>query len=208
MLDEGGFDLWADGYDRIVELGETSKKYPFAAYKDVLNDVYRLIKRTNSNCSILDVGFGTGALTKKLYDDGYWVTGIDFSKKMIEIARAKMPDAELFQCDFSNGLPQEIMRMKFDFIISTYAIHHLDDKQKIMIISQMIEILNSNGWIVFGDVLTETAEDMAKVKEKDHDLWDEEEYYLVAENVRTWFPACKVEFTAKSYCSGVLTITK
>lgn len=207
MLDDKGFDVWADGYDRSVELGATSKRYPFVAYGDVLNEVYRLIRQTNCRGSILDIGCGTGVLTKKLYDAGYLVTGVDFSNKMIQTAREKMPHAELFQSDFSEGLPQEISGMKFDFIISTYAMHHLDDKQKVVMISQMLAALNSGGRIIFGDVMTETVKGMMEAKEKDHDLWDEEECYLVAENIRAWFPACKVEFIAKSYCSGVLTIT-
>jgi hypothetical protein len=83
----------------------------------------------------------------------------------------------LFQCDFSKGLPKRYDD-EVDFIISTYAItiwminknyDHQPD----------IEILNSNGWIVFGDVLTELRK-ICKGKRKDHDLWDEEEYYLVA----------------------------
>jgi len=208
MLDEKGFDLWANGYDQSVKLGEISKRYPFVAYREVLNEVYRLIKQTNSKGNILDIGFGTGILTKKLYDDGYLITGIDFSKKMIEIAEKKMPDAKLFQSDFLDGLPPEIMGMNFDFIISTYAIHHLDDKQKIMILKQMLNTLTANGRIIFGDVMTETVRDMAKLKKKDYDIWDEDEYYLVAENVQIWFPECTVEFMAKSYCSGVLVITK
>lgn len=48
MLDEKGFDLWANGYDQSVKLGEISKRYPFVAYREVLNEVYRLIKQTNS----------------------------------------------------------------------------------------------------------------------------------------------------------------
>ena len=208
MLDDRGFDLWADGYDQSVELSEKSNEYPFAAYKAVLNEVYRVVKQTKSNGCILDIGFGTGVLTKKLYADGYLITGVDFSNKMIEIARAKMPNATLLLCDYSGGLPKEVTEMKFDFIISTYAIHHLDDNQKISIIKQMVNALTLEGCIIFGDVLTETVKDMAKVKEKDHTLWDDEEYYLIAENVRAWFPEYKVGFTAKSYCSGVLTIKR
>ena len=50
---------------------------------------------------ILDIGFGTAVLTAKLYQDGYTITGIDFSKRMIEIAQQKMPGARLIQYDFA-----------------------------------------------------------------------------------------------------------
>ena len=32
MLNEQGFDLWADGYDRSVGLSEEDGSYPFAGY--------------------------------------------------------------------------------------------------------------------------------------------------------------------------------
>jgi ubiquinone/menaquinone biosynthesis C-methylase UbiE len=38
----------------------------------------------------LDIGFGTGVLTKKLYDAGYEIYGVDFSDKMLEIAKYRL----------------------------------------------------------------------------------------------------------------------
>ena len=82
MLNAKGFDLWADGYDRSVQLSEASDEYPFAGYKDVLNAVYRAV-HARAHASVLDLGFGTGVLTAKLYAEGYAVSGVDFSPRMI-----------------------------------------------------------------------------------------------------------------------------
>lgn len=125
MLDNKGFDLWADGYDKSVQLSEENNEYSFAGYKDVLNYVYNIVKEKTG--SLLDIGFGTGVLTKRLYDEGYIITGIDFSQGMIEIAKEKMPNANLICYDFTRGLPDELKKESFDWIISTYAIHHLND---------------------------------------------------------------------------------
>ena len=38
---------------------------------------------------VLDAGCGTGYLSKKLHDQGARVIGVDFSERMIEIARTK-----------------------------------------------------------------------------------------------------------------------
>lgn len=103
---------------------------PFAGYKDVLNSIYNQV-RQKENSEVLDIGFDTGILTSQLYYAGCSITGIDFSIKMIEIANQKMPNAKLINWDFSKGLPEEIKNHHFDFIISTYAIHHLSDKEKI-----------------------------------------------------------------------------
>ena len=107
MLDNKGFDLWADGYDESVHLCEENNEYPFAGYKDVLGTIYNMVHK-KEKAKILDIGFGTGVLTKKLYDDGYEIYGIDFSEKMIEIAKEKMPLAKLVQYDFSKGFPEEL----------------------------------------------------------------------------------------------------
>ncbi len=84
---------------------------------------------------VLDIGFGTGVLTHKLYENGHQVDGIDFSGEMIAIAQTKMPRANLIEWDISNGLPDEMLSMKYDAIVSTYALHHLTDEAKIDIYS-------------------------------------------------------------------------
>ncbi|MDI9442507.1 MAG: class I SAM-dependent methyltransferase [Firmicutes bacterium] len=203
MLDQKGFDLWADRYDEDVQLSEESDEYPFAAYKDVLNTVYNIVRQKVG--SVLDIGFGTGDLTRRLYEDGYNVTGIDFSVRMLEIAREKMPQAHLIQWDFSKGLPPEV-RSSFDWIISTYAIHHLTADEKKAFISQLMQHLNPGGAVVFGDVAFQTRAKLADARRRHEDLWDDEEDYLVADEIAAAFPHLQVEFITKSYCSGVLVI--
>lgn len=85
MLNNKGFDLWADDYDKSVNISEENNEYPFAGYKDVLNYIYNQVREQNGS-NVLDIGFGTGILTTKLYNDGYSITGIDFSNNMIDIA--------------------------------------------------------------------------------------------------------------------------
>jgi len=36
MLDNEGFDLWANNYDKTVNLSEEANTYPFCGYKNVL----------------------------------------------------------------------------------------------------------------------------------------------------------------------------
>lgn len=40
MLDNKGFDLWVDGYDKSVNISEENNEYLFVGYKDVLNYIY------------------------------------------------------------------------------------------------------------------------------------------------------------------------
>lgn len=207
MLDSKGFDLWSDNYDSQVEISDEENVYPFAGYKRVLGTVYENIRKQNPK-NILDIGFGTGILAKKLYDDGYNIYGIDFSNEMLKKAKQKMPNAELLQFDFTDGLPKEFEQKQFDVILSTYAIHHINDEAKKSYILKLLKSLNPKGILIFGDVAFETEKDMEAARKKDYEEWDDEEYYLIAERFNLWFPHLKTDFIKISYCSGVFTIYK
>ena len=71
---------------------------------------------------------------------------------MIDIAKKKMPKATLINWDFSKGIPDEIKNTRFDYIISTYAIHHLTNKEKVGFIELLIDLLNENRKVLIGDI--------------------------------------------------------
>ena len=66
--------------------------------------------------TVLDAGCGTGYLSKKLRDQGARVTGIDFSERMIEIARTQNPDMD-FRVDSCSELVT-IDDEHFDMVIA------------------------------------------------------------------------------------------
>ena len=205
MLDNKGFDLWADGYDKAVGLSDGENTYPFAGYKDVLGQIYREIME-KPGATVLDIGFGTGTLTTKLYENGCTVYGQDFSARMIELASAKMPEARLFQGDIANGLVVPLLLHRYDFIVATYSLHHLTDEQKTVFLRILLEQLNENGQILIGDVAFETREDLEKCRLEAGDEWDDEEVYFVADEMRKVFP--DLEFTKVSYCAGILRLAQ
>ena len=206
MLDSKGFNMWADGYDMSVNLCEEDNEYPFAGYKNVLNRIYSGIHK-KINGKILDIGFGTGVLTQKLYHDGYEIFGVDFSDRMIEIAKEKMPNATLIQYDFSNGMPEILLDNKYDYIISTYAIHHLTTDNKIHFINQLLKCLKESGVVLIGDVAFETQKQQNICREKSGDGWDNDEIYIVFDDLKQYFPPDKIMFQQISDCAGVITFT-
>lgn len=126
---------------------------------------------------------------------------------MIEIAKQKMPNANFINCDFSKGLPEEIKNHRFDFIISTYTIHHLTEKEKINFINSLSSLLNENGKILLGDVSFETRIDLEKNKERYKELWDNDEIYFVAEEIMENINREYLcEYTKISHCAGIITI--
>ena len=104
------------------------------------------------------------------------------------------------------GYPQELADKKFDAVICTYAIHHLTLEQKIALLQQLLAHLNPGGQILLGDVAFETQQDLEECRTKDADAWDDEEIYLVADEIRQFFP--DTQFEQISYCAGVVTIQK
>ena len=203
MFDNKDFDLWADGYDKSVNLSDDNNEYPFAGYKDLLNIIYNRVRGKDKG-RILDIGIGTGTLSNKLYRDGYSIYGVDFSERMIEIAKEKMPSAQLYQYDFSKGLPSELDNIKFDYIISTYALHHLDDKEKVEFINKLTGYLNDDGEIIIGDIAFETREKLETCKLRNGDGWDDEEYYIVYDEIKDKFETVNISFIPIHHCAGIL----
>jgi putative AdoMet-dependent methyltransferase len=205
MLDSKGFDLWADGYDKAVGLSDEENAYPFAGYKEILGRIYQIIME-KPGATVLDVGFGTGTLTAKLYENGCTIYGQDFSPRMVELASAKMPEAHLFQGDIINGLVVPLLLQRYDFIVATYSLHHLTDEQKKVSLRLMLEQLNENGQILIGDVAFRTRDELEKCRQETGDLWDDEEIYFVADEMRKEFPG--LTYTKVSHCAGILHLAK
>ena len=204
MLDHKGFDLWADGYDLDVGLSEEENAYPFAGYKKVLNGIYRTVME--KRCAVvLDLGFGTGMLTAKLYENGCTVYGQDFSGRMVELASAKMPDAHLYQGDFSQGLTEALRNLRYDFIVATYSLHHLTDAQKTDLLRDLMDRLTEGGKILIGDVAFQTREELEHCRREAGDEWDDEEFYFIIDDMRREFP--NLDYQPVSFCSGILTIS-
>ena len=70
--------------------------------------------------TVLDAGCGTGYLSAKLKDAGGRVIGVDFSPRMIEIARDADPDVD-FRVDSCSSL-DSIPDSSIDLVVSNYVL--------------------------------------------------------------------------------------
>jgi putative AdoMet-dependent methyltransferase len=203
MLNQTGFDLWADGYDKSVGLSDEGYTYPFAGYKAVLGTIYQAVMK-KPNAVVLDIGFGTGTLTTKLYENGCTIFGQDFSTRMIELASNKMPNAHLYQGDFTQGLVEPLLKESYDFSIATYSLHHMTDEQKVSFLYALQSLLKPGGQILIGDVAFETRSQLEQCRKDAGDEWDDDEIYFIVEELKKIFPT--LAFSRISYCAGVLSV--
>ena len=206
MLDTHGFDLWAEGYDKSVNAADEDNAYPFAGYKSIMNAIYGAVMQ-KSPAKVLDIGVGTGVLAAKLYAGGNPITAIDFSEKMLKLAAAKMPDATFIQHDFTKGLPAEVTAAKFDFIISTYALHHLPDDLRAALLTGLAPYLAPQGTVLVGDSTFQTQAQWEACQAAYPDDWDEDEYFAVMD---TFVPRLAGVYDGQyrqiSHCGGILAL--
>ncbi|MEA4901075.1 class I SAM-dependent methyltransferase [Desulfitobacterium sp.] len=204
MLNSIGFDKWAGEYDESIS--RLCEGYPFEGYYEVLSFVNRCVNFSDG-ASILDIGVGTGLLTKELYNKGAEIYGIDFSPKMLELAKRNMPKGQFVCHDFSKGIPNEFEQMKFNYIISSYAIHHLEDDKKVDFFKLLKGNLKEDGKVVIADIAFRTRDELRHCREKAQG-WDVDEIYIVADEIteklriRGFSPI----YTQISSCAGVLEI--
>ena len=204
MLTEQGFDRWAEGYDASVDRSQEAGSYPFAGYRQVQDAIARQVL-AKDRPAVLDIGFGTGVLTARLYQAGCEIYGQDFSAEMIAIAREKMPEARLFAGDFTQGLVPELAGQDYDFILATYSLHHLTDGAKVRFLRALRARLRPGGAILIGDVAFATRAELTACRAAAGENWDGEVYF-VAEELRESFPG--LEFEKLSPCAGVLRLSR
>ena len=94
--------------------------------------------RVENGNTVLDVACGTGVMITYYLDRGAHPTGIDLSKKMIEIASDKFKDVE-----FIWGDVEELNDRKFDRIIVYNAFPHFIDPEAL--VKHLATLLNKDG---------------------------------------------------------------
>ena len=166
----------------------------------MMNALYQRVL-AQSGRDVLDIGFGTGILTSRLYEQGCRIYGQDFSSRMIELAQAKMPDARLYQGDFS-----ELCVRQYDAIVATYSLHHLTDAQKIDFLRALLPLLKQDGCIFIGDVAFRTRGELKACRNAAGSEWDEDEIYFVYGELRPHFPT--LTFESFSHCTALLTLRR
>jgi 2-polyprenyl-3-methyl-5-hydroxy-6-metoxy-1,4-benzoquinol methylase len=93
---------------------------------------------------ILDVGCGAGVKAKYLSEYGLKILGIDFSDKLIEIAKREVPEANFLVHDFNDA---ESINHTFDGIFMQAVLLHVPKKEVNHVLQGLSKKLKKDGYI-------------------------------------------------------------
>ncbi len=181
------FNNWADNYDETVSLSDGEYKEVFINYNEILNETIYNIQK-NKGAKVIDIGSGTGNLTKIAFDFGYDVIGIEPNNKMLNIAKTKFPFISFVNGSF---LSLPFSENSIDAIITSYAFHHLTDEEKLLAIKLFKDKLKNDGSVIIADTMyyqDSTKTDLIK------DAY-EKDYFSLANDLETEFYTTHKVFT-------------
>lgn len=136
----------ATSYDSIASFYDdhwTQRFQPLAF--EILCDL--LLKTLSPGASILDVGCGTGAISRRLAGDGFRVVGIDISPEMVRRARMRAPEGDFRVADARRLRIQQT----FDAAVSLFdTLNHILTPEELLSVFQNVHrALTPSGVFVF-----------------------------------------------------------
>ncbi|WP_281974964.1 MerR family transcriptional regulator [Halobacillus litoralis] len=156
--DRWNFDEQAEEYDQTIK----TTGYRFNVhehYHVALSKVKDWVEPKPEELGV-DIGTGTGNLAALFMDDGTTMIGVDQSEEMLKVCLKKYPELETRPGHF---LSLPIMDHSTDFVVSSYALHHLQDAEKELALAEMDRILNDDGRIAIADLMFENEKEKQRI---------------------------------------------
>ncbi len=146
------FDRWAERYDETVRRAYQTDEWMYRNYEEVLNQVVVFAQDIldKPKVTVVDIGVGTGNLAQKFVGKVERLIGIDPSPEMLKIAQEKLPEIETKEGSF---LELPVADNSTDLVVSSYALHHLTEDEKLKALEEMSRILKSQGKIIMADLM-------------------------------------------------------
>ena len=125
---------------------------------DILKSFYGHFIGNKTNNNVLDLGCGDGIVIQELLkiDNSIAATLIDGSEDMLNKAKDRLKDSEnirFIKASFQEILNKKISLQRYDFIVSSLAIHHLTMKEKKALFRTIYSHLNVRGYFLNIDVI-------------------------------------------------------
>ena len=182
----------ADGYDEDVR---TSGSPIRRGYAEVLGWVVEGVAG-----DVVDLGAGTGNLALLCPPEAR-LTCVDVSAKMLDLARPKLEGREVTYVE------QDLLDFAreaagpWDAVISTYAIHHLEDDEKRLLLDALAAKIRPGGRLAFGDLMFEHDAGRAELLERLPRLQAvvDDEYFWPVDQACGWLEAHGLTVEARRF---------
>ncbi len=124
------------------KLGRLTDEFIYGRYQ-IFEEVKKDLKNLKPNSKILDLGCGTGHLSKFISDLGHEVIGIDPSKKMLSLAMKNFPEISFIDA-ISVKLPFE--DNTFDYVVSIEVLRYLHKQDVLNSYKEIFRVLKPSGF--------------------------------------------------------------
>lgn len=105
--------------ERVEKYGKAQERWPRVRCHE-LDSFYSVLTNDNGHpLKALEIGSGTGFLTRSLLEMGYTVDTVDPAFPRLEGVRSHYP------CYLNRGFSSELMLNRYDAIVSLAALHHI-----------------------------------------------------------------------------------
>ncbi len=110
--------------------------------------------------NLLELGPGSGYISKLFCERGHMVTAIEFSKEMAKVAAHTAPSAKIIEAEF---LSYDFNKQKFDVLLAIAFIHLFPEKDSRALVKKAHRLLKANGMAIFSTTLHDnTSENFAQ----------------------------------------------
>ncbi len=142
-----------DFYDQLSSSYTELIKKCVPRYDELLSNMFLYLQPDFKPLRILDLGCGTGNLTQRILDhfpDAH-IDILDLSEEILEESRKRFANKSkinYIQADFKN---MNLSEVTYDLVMSSIAIHHVEDPFKFKIYKDVFYSLKTNGIFIFAD---------------------------------------------------------
>ncbi|SFJ75632.1 putative AdoMet-dependent methyltransferase [Halobacillus dabanensis] len=186
--DRWDFDAQAEQYDENIK----TTGYGFNVhqqYEEALTRVRDCINPLRHELG-LDIGVGTGNLAELFLDRGTQMIGVDQSERMLRVCLNKHPNIDARRGHF---LSLPVSDKGVDFVVSSYALHHLTDEEKELALAEMDRVLINGGRLAIADLMFENQATKKSILQQYLDEGNDEaidaindEYYADRSRLVSW----------------------
>ena len=125
------------------------------------NDIARAIsdqKILNSNMDVLEFGCGTGLLTLRLRPLVRSITGVDSSRGMLGVLKAKIENQNLtnISTQYLDPTKDDVLKGSYHLIVCSMTLHHVREPRPL--IGQFYRITAPHGYLCIADLDPEGGE--------------------------------------------------